>query len=76
MENLFSTRLEVNRESAFYQVLFDNEKYIFESQNKNNQYANFSLKREHDEWIETNAIPSEIKTQAVDALENYLLKQH
>ncbi len=76
MENLFSTNIAVNKENINYRVLFDNEKYVFLSEAHNKAYASFSFRREHDEWHDQELLPPEIKKQAVDALENYLLKQH
>jgi hypothetical protein len=76
MEDLFSANITVNNEAINYRVIFDQEKYVFRPETGNNAFPGFSLKREHDEWLEQEKLPAEIKSQAVDALENYLLKQH
>lgn len=76
MEHLFSTNIVVNDKNVNYQVIFDKEKYVFNSEADNKPFANFSFKREHDEWLSQQLLPVEIKMQALDALESYLLKQH
>ena len=76
MENLFSTNITVNNQNLNYRVIFDNDKYVFLSASDNKSFPSFSFKREHDEWLEQELLPVEIKNQAVDALEKYLLKQH
>lgn len=76
MEDLFSTNIDVNNENVNYRVIFDNEKYVFLSEANNKSYPSFSFKREHDQWLDQELLPSEIKQQAVEALETYLLRQH
>lgn len=76
MEDLFSTNIAVNNENVNYRVIFDNEKYVFLSEADNKSFSSFSFKREHDEWLDQELLPAEVKDQAVDALERYLLKQH
>jgi hypothetical protein len=76
MENLFSTNLAVNNQNVNYRVIFDNEKYIFLPEADNKAFPSFSFKREHDEWVDQQLLSPEIRKQAVDALERYLLKQH
>ena len=76
MEDLFSTGIVVNNDNVNYRVIFDNEKYIFLSEADNKSFPSFSFSREHDEWLDQELLPPDIKKQAVDALENYLLKQH
>jgi len=75
MENLFSTTIAIENENVNYHVFFDNEKYVFQSQS-GKAYPTFSLKREHDEWHNQEFLPSDLKEQAIDALEKYLFKQH
>lgn len=75
MENLFSTSIVVNNQSVTYRVVFDKEKYLFISEKADRELSTFSFKREHDQWVDQQALPAEIKDQAIDALENYLLKQ-
>lgn len=76
MEDLFSTNIAVNNENVNYRVHFDNEKYVFLSEAGNKAFPSFSFRRQHDEWLDQEILPPDIKTQAVDALEKYLLKQH
>jgi hypothetical protein len=76
MEDLFSTNIAVNNENVNYRVIFDNEKYVFLSEANNKSFPSFSFRREHDEWLDQELLPADIRTQAVDALERYLLKQH
>lgn len=76
MEDLFSTNIAVDNENVNYRVIFDNEKYVFLSEADNKSFPSFSFKREHDEWLDQELLPAEVKDQAVDALERYLLKQH
>ena len=71
MEELFKA-LIVN---AHYKVEFGNEEYLFQPVN-GNENVSFSLRREHDEWHGAEDLSPEIRPEAVDALEKYLLKQH
>ena len=76
MEDLFSTNIAVNNENVNYRVIFDNEKYVFLSEANTKAFPSFSFRRQHDEWLDQELLPPDIKDQAVDALEKYLLKQH
>jgi hypothetical protein len=76
VEDLFSTNIAVNNENVNYHVIFDNEKYVFLSEANNKAFSSFSFRREHDEWLDQELLPTDVKQQAVDALEKYLLKQH
>ena len=71
MEELFKA-LIVN---AQYKVEFGTEEYLFQPVN-GNENVSFSLRREHDEWHGAEDLSPEIRQEAVDALEKYLLKQH
>lgn len=75
MENLFSTNLTVNNHNVNYRVIFENEKYVFIPEAENKEFSRFSFKRQHDQWVGQEPLPTEIKDQAIDALEKYLLKQ-
>lgn len=75
MENLFSTNIAVNNQNVHYKVIFDRENYVFVSEAGNREFPRFSFKREHDQWVDQEPLPAEIKDQAIDALETYLLKQ-
>ena len=76
MEHLFSTTLSLNSQTIPYEVSFDEEQYIFLSGAREKEYASFALRREHDEWHEQGSLPPDIKNQAVEVLEKYLMKQH
>jgi hypothetical protein len=76
MEDLFSTNIAVNNQNIIYRVVFDNEKYVFLSEGSQSAFPSFSFRRQHDEWLDQELLPADIKKQAVDALEKYLLKQH
>ena len=75
MTHLFSTNIAVNQQNINYRVIFEDERYTFLSEADNNEFSMFSFKREHDEWIDQNLLPPDIKQQATDALESYLLRQ-
>ena len=76
MEHLFSTNLVVNNENVVFHVVFDHEKYIFLPEVENEGIPSFSFIREHDEWHDGDPVSPEIKKQALEALEKYLMKQH
>jgi hypothetical protein len=76
MEDLFSTNIAVNNQNINYRVVFDDEKYVFLSEADQKEFPSFSFMRDHDEWKDQELLPPEIRNQAVDALERYLLKQH
>ena len=76
MEDLFSTNLSLNNQNIDYRVIFDNEQYVFVSETENKSFPSFSFKREHDQWVDENLLPTELKKQAIEALEKYLLRQH
>jgi hypothetical protein len=76
MESLFTTNINVNDKRASYHVYFDHEKYIFLPEPKDNELPTFSFKRENDEWHDQDQVDLELKDQAIDILESYLMKQH
>lgn len=76
MEDLFSTNIAVNNQNINYRVIFEDDRYTFVSEAGNKAFPTFSFKREHDEWHDQELLPPDIKKQAIDALEKYLLKQH
>jgi hypothetical protein len=76
MEDLFSTNLAVNNQNINYRVTFDNNEYVFMTEADMSSFSRFSFRREADQWVDADALPPEIRTQAVEALERYLLKQH
>ena len=75
MQDLFSTNIAIDNQNINYRVFFDNEKYTFLSEADNKEFPEFSFKREHDRWEDQELLPPEIKKQAIDALEKYLLRQ-
>ena len=76
MEDLFSVALNVNNEEVKYHVVFDHEAYIFTESSVERNLPVFSFRRGHDEWLDQQPAPPEIRAQALEALERYLLKQH
>ena len=76
MEDLFSTNIAVDNQNIMYRVIFEDDRYTFISDADNNTFPAFSFKREADEWHDQELLPPEIKKQALEALERYLLKQH
>ena len=76
MDFLFTTNLSVGDKDVSYEVHFDNEKYSFIPGELNGNLPSFSFKREHDEWQDQDIISPQLKVQAINALENYLLAQH
>lgn len=75
MTDLFSTNIAVNNQNINYRVIFEDDRYTFLSEADNNEFSTFSFKREHDEWLDQNLLPQDIKNQATEALDNYLLRQ-
>jgi hypothetical protein len=75
MTALFSTNLAINNQNVIYQVFEDGGKYVFLSENSADQFHNFSFVKDGDQWneLELNKVSPEIKKQAVDALNKYLL---
>ena len=76
MENLFSTNISVNDDHVNYHVIFDKEKYVFQCPTHDKAFPSFSFKREHDQWVNEEYLPDEIKDQAINALDKYLYRQH
>ena len=75
MTDLFSTNIAVNNQNINYRVIFEDDRYTFVSEADNKAFPTFSFKREHDEWLDQDLLPADIKSQATDALDNYLLRQ-
>ncbi len=76
MEDLFSTNIAINNQNINYRVIFEDDRYTFITEAEGTAYPTFSFKRENDEWHDQELLSPDIKNQAVDALERYLLKQH
>jgi hypothetical protein len=76
MEALFTTVIRINNRDVSYHVFFDNEQYQFQPEQSGSDTPGFSFVREHDEWHCQQGLTEEIKTQAMEALEKYLMKQH
>jgi hypothetical protein len=75
MEDLFSTDISLDDHQVPYHVIFDHEQYIFRSQAQSS-FTEFSFRREHDEWHEQELLPADLRKQAIQALERYLMRQH
>lgn len=75
MTEIFSTDIIINNNSVPYKVKFEDEAYVFISESSAS-HQQFSLSREHDEWVAKPDLPEEVKFQAVEALDKFLLKQH
>ena len=77
MTALFSTNLAVDGSNVVYQVYEDGGKYVFLSENSDNRFHNFSFVKEGGTWneMELNKVSPEIKKQAVEALEKFVMKQ-
>ena len=77
MTALFSTNLAVDGSNVVYQVYEDGGKYVFLSENSDNRFHNFSFVKEGGKWneMELDKVSPEIKKQAVEALEKFVMKQ-
>ncbi|HEV7620744.1 MAG TPA: hypothetical protein VGO09_03375 [Flavisolibacter sp.] len=75
MEDIFTTQLKVDQESISFHVVFDEEKYRFIPEKNINSIREFYVKRDHDQWMAEGPVNADIKNQAIDNLEEYLLKQ-
>jgi hypothetical protein len=77
MEALFSINLAVNGNNVIYQVFEDQGKYVFLSENSANAYHNFSFIKKGEKWIELelDLVPPELKKQAVEALNKFVLTE-
>jgi hypothetical protein len=76
MEFLFTTNLNAHEKDIVYEVYFDQEKYIFLPEQNDGNLEPFSFKREHDEWHDQDIISPQLRKQALNALDNYLMAQH
>ena len=76
MEYLFTANLATDGKDRLYKVYFDKENYNFLPQANDENPAGFSFKREHDEWQDVGTISPQLRKQALQALEEYLLAQH
>lgn len=74
MEDLFWTTLNLDGKEESYHIIFENEQYCFIP--KDTSLAKYCFRREHDEWHAIDAASEDIKDDAVEALEKYLMKQH
>ena len=75
MEALFSTNITVNDKSAVYQVYSDQGKYVFLPEANDNEIKGFSFRKENGSWVDLELIAPELKKQAIDALDRYLINQ-
>ena len=76
MEYLFTTSLATDEKTVVYKVYFDKEKYNFLPGEEDENSDSLSFKREHDEWHDVGTIDPQLRKQALQALEEYLLAQH
>jgi hypothetical protein len=76
MEKIFSAHLKANGHEVEYHVVFENEKYIFSTDDSNARVSSFSFGREDNQWIDLDNVEPSLKNQAIDQLEKYLLSQH
>ena len=76
MEDLFSTNLDINNQNIVYRVIFADGEYTFLSDSDQSAFKSFSFRRENDTWLDQDMLPPQVKQQAEEALERYLLKQH
>lgn len=75
-EHLFETTLMFEGRPLKFDVVFHDEKYHFQSTGEEPAQLRFTFARVHDEWKEEGKVPDNLQSQAVDALEKYLLRQH
>lgn len=75
MERLFTTDLTINGRKATYEVIFENEEYVFHPQNPEADRL-FAFKREEDEWHPQGQLEDSVREEAIASLESYLLSQH
>ena len=73
MDTLFTTELIINDKPQTFAVSFHNESYIFQSINYSTR---FCLQRVEDEWHTLEPIDNQLKNEAMEKLEAYLLSQH
>ena len=74
MEDLFYTNIVINNKETRYHIIFDAEKYSFIPVDPGNR--GFSFIRDEDLWKAQEELDPEILEQALEALEEYLMKQH
>ena len=70
----FTTDIIIGGRSVAHNVIFENEAYRFQPVDGTGE--SFLLKREDDEWHMQGQINDIAKSQAVAALEKFLLAQH
>lgn len=75
MERLYTTDLTINGRKATYEVIFENEAYVFHPQDAG-EFQTFAVKREEDEWHPQGQLDSGLQEEAIASLESYLLSQH
>ena len=70
----FSTDIIINGKPEAYNVIFERDAYHFNPASGSGEQ--FILKREDDEWHAEGTINDIAKTQAISALDKFLLSQH
>lgn len=73
METLFSTDVIINGENESFDVVFENDAYVFQP---TGNATPFSVRRADDEWKVAGSLNNIAQQQAISALERYLLSQH
>ena len=75
MERLFTTDLTINGRKATYEVIFENDAYVFHPRNAGD-HQTFAFRREEDEWHPQGQLDAGLQEEAIASLEKYLLSQH
>lgn len=73
MNKLFTTEIVIDGENVAYDVVFENEAYHFRPVEEG---PAFKVKREEDVFRTEGPLNEIAQSQAVSALQNYLLSQH
>jgi hypothetical protein len=76
MQNIFSCTLNVEGKNVEYHVVFKDEKYVFEAVENGATVPSFSFAREDNQWIDQQQIDPQLRKEALEALEKYLLSQN
>ena len=76
MERLFSTNISIDNKNVVYGVFSDQGKYVFLPEANDPEFKGFSFQHQNGQWQDLELIAPELKKQAMDALDKYLLTQH
>lgn len=72
---LFSTNLSHNNQNIVYQVIQEGDKYTFVAEAETEEFPAFSFRRQGDQWNELELLPPDLRKQAVESLDKYLLRE-